>query len=151
MRVSASEDSSADQDACNLNMTIGQWLRAIDMVLDEYTPGDGTADEEADYVTKLALLLMMTRCYDESDICLLLDSTALRIPRRLSQTSKFDLTKILDKILDKTATKGEIEDFRAPDPHASPNHSMEETETRLDLKQMRPGGSRSPGSDSEGS
>jgi hypothetical protein len=79
-----------------LNTTIGQWMRAVDLVLDEYIPRGGTIEEEAEYVTKLALLMMLTRWYDEEDICLLLDSTALRIPKKLSQTTKFEITKILD-------------------------------------------------------
>jgi hypothetical protein len=105
-----------------LNMTLGQWMRAIDMVLNEYSPKDGSVEEEADYVTKLALLLMMTRWYDEADICLLLDSSTLRIPIKLSQTSKFDLTKILDR---PPSDHDVIEDFEPEDPHASPHSSGE--------------------------
>jgi hypothetical protein len=99
-------------------------MRAIDMVLNEYTPRDESVDDEADYVTKLALLLMLTRWYDEEDICLLLDSTALRIPKKLSQTSKFDLTKILDR----TSEEGVIEDFEPSDPHSTPRHSDHDDE-----------------------
>lgn len=91
-----------------INMTIGQWMRSVDLVLSEYTPRDESIEEEADYVTKLALLMMLTRWYDEEDICLLLDSTALRIPKKLKKTGKWELTKILDR---PPSGEYEIEDF----------------------------------------
>jgi len=103
-----------------LNMTIGQWMRAIDMVLSEYTSRGGSVEDEADYVTKLALLLMLTRWYDENDICLLLDSSALRIPKRIAESTKFDLTRILDR----PSEEGTIEDFTYDDD-ASPAHRPE--------------------------
>ena len=47
-----------------LNKTIGQWMRAIDMVLEDHIPQGGPVEDEADHVTKLALLVMLTRWYD---------------------------------------------------------------------------------------
>jgi hypothetical protein len=81
---------------CILNTTIGQWMRAIDAVLDEHTPRGGTIKEEADHVTKLALRLMLVRWYDEEDVCLILDADSLRLPHRLSESTRHDITRILD-------------------------------------------------------
>jgi len=117
-----------------LNMTVGQWMRAIDMVLSEYSPRSGTIEEEADYVTKLALLLMLTRWYDENDICLLLSSTSLRLPKKLAQTNKFNLTKILDR---PPSGAGMIEDFTDPDPHAMPRH-QDDSDGGPDLSLLSP-------------
>lgn len=84
-----------------LNMSVGQWVRAIDMVMDEYTPQGADVDDEAEHVIKLTLLLMLTRWYDENDVCLLLDSTKFRLPKKLEESSRWEITKILDQIYDK--------------------------------------------------
>lgn len=99
-----------------LNKTVGQWMRAVDLVLSEYSPQANTVEEEADHVTKLSILMMLTRWYDEEDICLLLNSSALRLPKRLAETSKFDITQILDRPSD----HGRLDDLDAFDADAPP-------------------------------
>ncbi len=96
-----------------LNTTIGQWMRGIDAVLDDYTPSGGTVEVEAERVTKLTLLLMLMRYYDENDICLLLDSSSLRLPKSLEDSGEWEIRRILDgKPLDDDASPGD-------DPSAS--------------------------------
>jgi len=92
-------------------------MRSVDLVLSEYTPRDQSVEEEADHVTKLALLMMLTRWYDEEDICLLLDSSSLRLPKKLANTGKFELKKILDR---PPSGDGMIEDFGVTDEDAPP-------------------------------
>ena len=81
-----------------LNMTIGPWMRCVELVLAEYQPRSSDVEEEAERVVKLALLLMLTRYYDEEQIVMLLDSTSLSLPKKLSRTSKFDLARIIDNV-----------------------------------------------------
>ena len=96
-----------------LNTTIGQWMRAFDAVLNDYTPRGLSVEEEADTVTKLALLLMLTRWYDEDDICLLLDSSSLRLPKSLEDSGTWEIRRMLDgKSIDDDAPPGD-------DPNAS--------------------------------
>jgi hypothetical protein len=100
-----------------LNMTIGQWMRAVDLVMDEYSPRNNTVEAEADYVAKLAVLVMLQRWYDENDICLLLDSSALRLPKRLAESSRYQITRILDR---PPSGEGVIESFEPHDDDAPP-------------------------------
>ena len=100
-----------------LNTTIGQWMRSVDLVLSEYTPRDQSVEDEADHVTKIALLMMLTRWYDEDDICLLLDSTSLRLPAKLAKTGKYELKRILDS---PPSGEYQIEDFGVTDEDAPP-------------------------------
>lgn len=102
-----------------LNMTLGQWMRAVDLVLSEYMPSGKSIDTEADRVAKLALLMMLTRWYDENEICILTDSTALRLPKGLEGTGRDRLEKILDR---QPSDEFEITEF-AHDDDAPPGHS----------------------------
>lgn len=95
-----------------LNTTIGQWMRGIDAVLNDYVLNGGTVEEEAERVTKLTLLLMLTRYYDENDICLLLDSSSLRLPKSLEDSGAWEIRQILDGKSDDAASPGD-------DPSAS--------------------------------
>jgi len=101
-------------------MTLGQWLRAIDLVLEGYAPQDESVEDEADRVVKLTLLIMLTRWYDEEDICLLTDSSALRLPTWIMESSRREIAKILDR---PPSDEGLIEDYMPEDPDAPPNHT----------------------------
>jgi len=100
-----------------INMTVGQWMRSIDFILSDYQSQQRSIDEEAEHVAKLAVLVMLTRWYNEEDIVMLLDSTSLQLPAKLSQTSQFELAKILDRPSDEER----IEDFEHDD-NAPPMH-----------------------------
>ena len=104
-----------------INQTVGQWMRAIDLVLSEYSPRGHNVEEEADHVTKLTLLMMLTRWYDEDDICMLLDSSTLRLPKRLAETNKFDLKQILDRPSD----YGRLDDLDALDGDEPPGEGKD--------------------------
>ena len=99
-----------------LNTTVGQWMRAIDLTLSDYCPQGGSIEDEAERVTKVSLLLMLTRWYDEQDFCLLLDSSKLRLPKRAAETNRFELAKILDppKLKAERKADSELEDEDAP-------------------------------------
>lgn len=98
-----------------LNMSVGQWVRAIDMVMAEYTPRGDVVEEEAERVIKLTLLLMMTRWYGEEDVCLLLDSSKLKLPKKLEESSRWEITKILDQIYeDDEIVRYDVHDDDAP-------------------------------------
>jgi len=98
------------KNAC-LNLTIGPWMRCVDLVLREYQPRSTDVDEEAERVVKMALLLMLTRYYDEEDIVMLLDSSSIQLPKRLSETTKFDLARVIDN----TPPEGRIDDIHVDD------------------------------------
>lgn len=100
-----------------LNMTIGQWMRAIDLVLANYQPSGRSVEEDADQVTRLAVFVMLKRWYDDDVICLLMNSSTLRLPRRLTQTSRFEVAKILDK---PPSGSGEIDNCDPEDDDAPP-------------------------------
>jgi len=80
-----------------INTTIGQWMRAVDAVLDEYV-AHGTLTEDSEQVAKLAVLMMLNRWYDPEEYAILSDSNELRIPKKISETGKYEIHQILDGI-----------------------------------------------------
>jgi len=78
-----------------LNGTLGKFIRAIDAVLDVYTDGGDLIDDEAEHVVKLALMLLLTNYFEPDDIVILADSSRLRIPKSLSESSQFEVRALL--------------------------------------------------------
>lgn len=100
-----------------LNQTVGQWVRAIDLVLAQYEPAGLTIEAEADKVTKLAVFTMLRRWFDDNTICLLVDSSDMKLPKLLAESSSYDIASIIDR---PPSGSGEIDDYEPDDPDAPP-------------------------------
>jgi hypothetical protein len=106
-----------------LNQTLGQWVRAVDLVLAHHTPTGSTTEVEANHVTKAALFTMLRRWFDDDTICLLLDTGVLKIPRRIAESSSYDIASVLDRPSD----VGLLDDLEPEDhdaPPGSTGHSL---------------------------
>jgi hypothetical protein len=100
-----------------LNQTVGQWVRALDLVLSQYDPTGLPVAMEAERVTKLAVFVMLHRWFDQDTICLLSDSSNMRIPKKLSDSSSGEIAALIDR---PTSGMGEIENYEPEDPDAPP-------------------------------
>lgn len=102
-----------------LNKTLGQFIRAMDLLLAEYSPQSRDPEQEANYITRLTLLLMMSRWFDEDEFCILIESSKLALPKKLQRTAKHQLSKILDRA---PPGAGVIDTHEAIDDDAPPGN-----------------------------
>ena len=79
-----------------LNTSIGQWMRSIDLVMEHHTDSGDDPEEEAETVTRHALLMMMTRYFDEDAVCVLADTPSHALPRELEESSAHDIRAFID-------------------------------------------------------
>jgi len=79
-----------------LNPFLRRGVRAIEMVLDHHVDRGLDTAIEAERIGKHALLLMMTRYFDEEDIIVLADTSSLELPKKLAESSTFDIRAFLD-------------------------------------------------------
>lgn len=100
-----------------LNQTVGQWIRSIDLVLSHYEPTGMPVAMEAEQVTKLAVFMMLRRWFDDDTICLLADSSNMRLPKKLIESSSYEIAAIIDR---PPSGLGVIDDHEPDDPDAPP-------------------------------
>ena len=79
-----------------LNPLLRRMLRSLDLVMEHHTDSGGDIEEESARVSKHALLLLLTCYFPDEDIFILADSSTLKVPKKLAETSTFDVRKILD-------------------------------------------------------
>jgi hypothetical protein len=100
-----------------LNQTMGQWIRAVDLVLSEYEPTGLPVAMEAERVAKLTVFTMLRRWFDDDAICLLSDSSDMQLPKKLCESSSHDIAAIIDR---PPSGVGMIDDHEPEDPDAPP-------------------------------
>lgn len=79
-----------------INPFITRGVRAIKMVMEHHTDSGGSVAAEAERVAKHALLLMLTRYFNEDDLVMLADTTSLNLPKALAESSSYDIRRSLD-------------------------------------------------------
>lgn len=100
-----------------INLTVGQWIRAVDLVISHYEPSGLSLETEAEHVAKAAVFTMLRRWFDEDTVCLLIDSTSLKIPRRISDSSSHEIASVIDR---PPSGEGVLDDLEPDDPDAPP-------------------------------
>ena len=90
-----------------LNRTLGRWVRVVDLLLDHHLDEGRALGKEADHVAKRALIVMVGDTLTDDDAVLLLDSSKLRLPQSLEDSSVEDIRAFLDGRADDDAPPGE--------------------------------------------
>jgi len=79
-----------------LNRTLGRWIRVVDLLLEHHTDEGLPVDREADIVAKRAVILMVGNVLDEEDAVMLLESSRMRLPKKLEESSAQDIRAWID-------------------------------------------------------
>ncbi len=79
-----------------LNQTLGRWIRVVDLLLDHHADTGAPIEKEAELVTKQALIVMVGDVLTEEDAILLIESSKLKLPKSLEDSSVEDIRAFLD-------------------------------------------------------
>lgn len=79
-----------------LNRTMGRWIRVVDLLLEHHTDEGLPVDREAEAIAKRAVILMVGHMLTEEDAVMLLESSRLRLPRKLEESSEQDIRRWIE-------------------------------------------------------
>jgi hypothetical protein len=79
-----------------LNQTLGRWVRVIDLLLEHHTDAGLPVEKEAAAIAKRASILMVEHLMTEEDIVLLLESSRMRLPQSLEESTAHDIRAWID-------------------------------------------------------
>jgi hypothetical protein len=79
-----------------LNRTMGRWIRVVDLLLEHHTDEGLPVDREAEAIAKRAVILMVGHMLTEEDAVMLLESSRMRLPKKLEESSEHDIRRWIE-------------------------------------------------------
>jgi hypothetical protein len=86
-----------------LNQTLGKWMRVVDLLLDHHADEGLPVHKEARLVAKRAVILMVGNMLTEEDAVMLLESSRMRLPRKLEESTDYEIRRWIEGTRDDDA------------------------------------------------
>lgn len=89
-----------------INRAVGQFVRVIGKIADRHEPESIHPEREAEIVVKQALMLMSAEWLDSDGVTLLVESSKLRLPKWIEESSAMEIKNLIREDDDRPPSTG---------------------------------------------